>query len=320
MDNNNEIIFDLIKSVFGKPPRKHYKSKCQAAWDCPVCSEKKNKPEGDGKGNFEVNYADGVYRCWVCDETEGTRGNLYNLFKIWGNSEQLEVYQQLKPNIFKNVEQNGKIFTGLPEGFTFFVDGPKRDPQYKQAYNYLRSRGITDEIIERFKIGYTTIKKYRNRIVIPSFNEDGVCDYFTSRTYINTKPPYLNPDSPKEDIIFNSSLVDWNSDIYLVEGGLDHIVTPNSIPMLGKKISEKLWGELYEYATKNVVVALDPDAIKNAKNIYRKLDGGKLKDRIRILIYDCDDDLADLHKKLPIDEFNKLLKEYIKLKEYELGD
>lgn len=316
--NENLIIFDLVKSVFGKKPRTHYKSKCQAAWDCPVCSAIKNKPDGDGKGNFEVNYGDEVFKCWVCSETEGTKGSLYKFFKTWGTPEQLQLYRELRPNIIKNFKSDRPSFGGLPEGFISFVDGAKRDLQYKQAYNYIKSRGITDDIIEKFNIGYTIVGKYRNRIVIPSKNDSDEYDYFTARTFINTKPSYLNPESPKEEIIFNSRFIDWDADIYLVEGGLDHVVTPNSIPMLGKKMSPKLWDELYEFATKNIIICLDPDAIEDAIKIYRQLDGGKLLGRIRILEYnDPDSDLCQLYKELTKEEFNNIIKKYRKLKDYE---
>ncbi len=39
----------------------------------------------------------------------------------------------------------------LPEGFTLFKDSSPVYPVRRQAYNYLKNRGITDEIIEKYK-------------------------------------------------------------------------------------------------------------------------------------------------------------------------
>ena len=47
-----------------------------------------NNPKGfdtlDGKGNLEVNYVKGVYKCWACSETHETHGSINKLFWKWG--------------------------------------------------------------------------------------------------------------------------------------------------------------------------------------------------------------------------------------------
>jgi len=42
------------------------KNKQQYSFDCPTCSAEKGEYEGDGKGNLEINLAEGVYHCWAC--------------------------------------------------------------------------------------------------------------------------------------------------------------------------------------------------------------------------------------------------------------
>ena len=56
---------------------------------------------------------------------------------------------------------------------------------------------------------------------------------------------YLNPITSKEDIIFNEDKIDWNKNLFLVEGVFDSLFIPNSIPMLGKVMSDKLWEAIY---------------------------------------------------------------------------
>jgi hypothetical protein len=54
----------------------------------------------------------------------------------------------------------------------------------------------------------------------------------------------MNPEVEKDKIIFNEHLIDWDRDIFLVEGAFDSIFLNNSIPMLGKSISQHLFQTL----------------------------------------------------------------------------
>ena len=78
-------------------------------------------------------------------------------------------------------------------------------------------------------------------------------------------------------------LIDWEKDVYLVEGVFDGFFLPNSIPMLGKHMSELLFNTLYDKVKKNIIIALDGDAWDNALKLYRELNGGKLYGKIKIV-------------------------------------
>ena len=128
----------------------------------------------------------------------------------------------------------------LPTHYLNLQESNPNSLLYKQAWNYLtKSRGLTKDIIDKYKIGYTVGGKYDSRIIIPSYDINDELNYWVGRTYVNQKPKYLNPDSDKEVIIFNECCLNWDSDIYLVEGPFDHIVVHNSVPLLGKKISNQ---------------------------------------------------------------------------------
>ncbi len=316
MENNNSgFIFDILTQILGEP-KTHYATKGQASWNCPVCDMGRNK------SNFEVNYYKDVYQCWSCGESEGTHGSIYKLIKIWGNKQQLSNYLLLRPDVIKKKvinEEDLKIFTGLPEGYTKFSEDNPESIYYKQAHNYLiKERGITDEIINKYDIGYTVKGKFHHRIIIPSYGPDGEVNYFSARSYVGAKRKYDNPEAPKEKIIFNEYFVDWDKDIFLVEGAFDHIVVPNSITMLGKKMSDLLWETLYDKATADIIIAYDPDAMDSIKKLYKQLDGGKLKGHVKALFYKSEYDLCDLHKRLSPDDFQKLLQSARQIKESKL--
>ena len=106
---------------------------------------------------------------------------------------------------------------------------------------------------------------------------------------------YKNPEFPKEEIIFNESKIDWGKDIYLVEGVFDMLFLENSIPILGKSVSDKLWSTLYDNCKSNVIICLDGDAWADAEKLYRKLDGGRLNGKIRLIKMPEDKDVAELN-------------------------
>ena len=98
----------------------------------------------------------------------------------------------------------------------------------------------------------------------------------------------------KDKIIFNENLIDWEKDIFLVEGVFDGFFLPNSIPMLGKHMSELLFNSLYNKAKKNIIISLDGDAWDNATRLYEELNGGELYGKIKILKLPKDKDVCDL--------------------------
>ena len=119
-------------------------------------------------------------------------------------------------------------------------------------------------------------------------------NYFVSRSYVGHKNKYKNPEAEKDKIIFNEHLINWEEDVYLVEGVFDMFFINNSIPVLGKNVSDKLWEKLYDNCKKNIIICLDGDAWDDAQKLYRKLDGGVLTTRIRLIKLPKDKDVGEL--------------------------
>jgi DNA primase len=294
-----EVLVELLTDVLGKP-KQHYESKGQISFDCPVCSEEKGLDRGDGKGNLEINYSKHVYKCWSCGDTHGTHGPLGKLFDNFGTKKQKKVYELIKPEEFK-VEEIKRPKLRLPEGYTKFSDSNPRFIPHIEAYRYLTSRGITDDMIEKYNIGYTVSGDYAYRIVIPSYNIHGVLNYFVARSFVPKKIKYKNPPVPKDEIIFNEGLIDWNEDIYLVEGAFDAFFLKNPLVMLGKKMSQLIFQNLYDRANSNIIICVDGDAWDDGLKLYHELNGGRLYNKIKIVKLPKDKDVCDL--KGNIDEY-----------------
>lgn len=291
MEDRNEVLVELIRDVLGDE-KQHYDSKGQISFDCPVCAVEKGV-DGDGKGNLEVNYLRGVYKCWACAETNGTQGVLGKLFDQFGSKKQRQLWELLKPEE-EGEKQKPKINVRLPQGYTRFKDSNIRFIPHREAINYLYSRGITDSMIENYDIGYTVTGDYSYRIIVPSYDIEEELNYFVGRSWVPKKMKYKNPAVPKDEIIFNESRIDWDKDVYLCEGVFDAFFLPNPIPMLGKMLSNKLFETLYDKAQGEIHICLDGDAWDNAFRLYHNLNGGRLYNRIKIIKLPKDKDVCDL--------------------------
>jgi DNA primase len=302
-------VVDILEDVLGEY-RNHNDYRGQISFSCPTCSYDIKGLDGlDGKGNLEINYKRGVYKCWVCAETHDTHGSLYKLIKKFGNPRQLKKYMLLRPD--DNGEIGNRVYkkVRLPKEFIAFKDassGLKMTPHYRKAFNYINKRNITDTMLQMYNIGFCYHGEYENRIIIPSYDSEHNINYFIARSYLDkAKMKYKNPEAQKEIIIFNECLINWDEPIYIVEGAFDSIFLPNAIPMLGKFMSEHLFLKLYDNA-KKITIVLDPDAWGDAERLYHKLNCGKLMGKIWIIRLNGNQDIADLQGKINQDDIKQL--------------
>jgi len=291
MTDEREIIVEMLCDILGDE-KLHYENHGQISFNCPVCDDGRNK------GNLEINYLQHVYKCWSCGDSEDTHGPLGKLIDLYGNKKHKKLYKLFQPEDTKNREKPKQTLR-LPEGFILFKDSNPRYPVRQQAYNYLKSRGIGDDLIEKYGIGFCDKGSHIGRIVVPSYDLNGQLNYYIARSWDpESKSKYKNPKAEKDKIIFNESLVEWKNDVYLVEGVFDGFFLPNSIPMLGKHLSELLFNTLYEKCEGNIIIALDGDAWENAVKLYHELNGGKLYGKIKIVKLPKDKDVCDLGGKI----------------------
>jgi DNA primase len=168
------------------------------------------------------------------------------------------------------VSGEGKAKVQLPEEFISLCSD-KIPATGTYAYRYLSSRGVTKADILKWKIGYCFSGEYRNRIIVPSFDDDGDCSYFIARSYTGDSYKYKNPRSSK-DIVFNELFINWNKDLVIVEGVFDALVAGNAVPILGSTLRSN--SDLIRKIVLNdtpIYIALDPDARKKENRIIQML-------------------------------------------------
>jgi DNA primase len=136
-----------------------------------------------------------------------------------------------------------------------------------QAKSFLHKRGITDVDIKKYKIGFCDSGLYEGRIIIPSYDDKGLLNYFVGRSFVGEKMKYKNPNVSRDIIPFDWYIA-WSKPIVLCEGVFDAMsIRSNAIPMLSKKPSKSLLQKIFEKNVKTIYIALDDDAKKDAYNM-----------------------------------------------------
>lgn len=300
-----ERIYLILASFLGESKQGGYdSSQTQYQFNCPSCADEKGGV--DNKYNLEISLAldKMMYHCWSC----GISGTISKLIRMYGAKADLKSYMQIIDGIRKSKLYDINLFTGtttsevfkpaihLPK--TFKKINLKTCSNYKVA-KYLIGRGIDQEIIDKYNIGYTegeeTLPGWKYRIIVPSYDEFGVLNFYVGRDYIgegkkspfsspwNTqRPKYKNCEADKKEIIFNEHLINWDATIYLCEGIFDSLVFDNAIPLMGKALNDEfyLYRQICKLATGKIVIALDGDTKEiESLNIYKLLND-RFKDRI----------------------------------------
>ena len=259
----------LLKDVLGA----YYSSNDEYLFHCPFCDHYKKK--------LSVNLEKNKFKCWVCD----TSGNsLLYIFKKFGNIHQLTEWKRLNnitdfseiedklKHLFEKPEEEELPKFKLPKEFTSLANRVL-PISCVDAKSYLKKRRIYSKDILYWKIGYCSKGHYAGRLIIPSFDLSGNVNYFVARAYNGNWKKYLNPEVPKNKIIFNELFVDFKQPIILVEGVFDAVVAgENSIPILGSTLKEN--SRLFQKIIENnstVYMALDPDAVRKTNVIIEKL-------------------------------------------------
>ena len=235
---------------------------------CPSCDHHKRK--------LSVNLDKNAFKCWVCDYCGR---NIRRLIRRFGSYTQLQKWDAISDR--EDVERFADLFMERsheevapklelpPEFVSLAIDNLPATGKF--AYRYLRERGLNNDDIVRWKIGYCFSGDYRNRIIIPSFDDDGDVSFFIARSYNGDSYKYKNPRVSK-NIVFNELFIDWNEDLIIVEGVFDAIVAGNAAPILGSTLrSNSRLIQKIVYNDTPVYLALDPDAAAKERKIIQTL-------------------------------------------------
>jgi DNA primase len=230
----------------------------EQAHHCPFCNHHKKK--------LQVNLDTQRWHCWVCDSKGRSIQSLLRKLNvdIRDLNRLKDIYGEDDYTLVEKDEYVAKL--QLPSEFKQLHFKPKGfNPEYNQAINYLKERGITQADIVKYNIGYCSEGLYFGRVIVPSYDENGDLNYFVARSYYKEeRMKYKNPPVNRDVIVFDNQ-INWNEPITLVEGVFDSFsVKRNCIPLLGKFLLNKLKNKIIEKGVKDITILLDSDAITDS--------------------------------------------------------
>ena len=256
---NTALLF-LLESILGKGQAT---SKGNFAFKCPFCVHHKPKLEINLRTTAK---RENFWHCWICSAKGKTLLSLFKKMKAPSNKiEELNIL--IVPDNTKNIELSA---IQLPKEFISLIDTTKLDKilqiELKHVLKFLKSRGLTQDDIIKYNIGFCKEGKYGSRIIIPSYDNNKKLNYFIARDYKGETPQkYKNPPVAAKDVIGFELYINWDAPIILVEGMFDALtIKRNVIPLFGKAIHGKLMEKLVKSSVDRIYIALDQDARRDA--------------------------------------------------------
>jgi DNA primase len=166
----------------------------------------------------------------------------------------------------------------LPEDYVSIIKGTK-------AHGYLMERGISDEQIAFYQIGFGTqdlrevdsAERHKfagsGRIIFPDFDSDGRCIYWVARTYMGHKIKYKNPArSNARDQVYNLAKASQFTACIIAEGVISAIACGyNGVATYGKEVTKEQVSMLVAAAFDHYIVAHDGDARRTSLTLAQRL-------------------------------------------------
>ncbi len=260
-----ETIISVLNKLLNQTPK--IRKGTDAVYHCPSCKHYKRK--------LEINLHTGKYNCWVCGFSGTSFKTLFKklnapseYYTCIGLSQKSFSKKPITDFVisFEDEPEEQKIVR-LPKEFKP-ISEPVNELEYKHAVKYLKSRNITKNDIVRYNIGYCTEGDLKNRVVIPSYDCNGTLNFYTARSFFETKGLKYVSCSASKNIIGFELFINFEQPITLVEGPFDAIAVKNNcIPLFGKTMSKQLKLKLLENDVPMVHILLDNDAIKDSIKI-----------------------------------------------------
>ena len=232
--------------------------------NCPFCN--------DHKLHLYINEEKGVFHCFRCE----TSGPVERLFLFLEGEEQAFAS---RPAPQYRIDDEHLDLVELPEGYSSdFL----RSEEGRQALQYLQSRGIDEDTIRMYSIGFCATGKYRGRIIVPIFHR-GILVSFVARAYHEgLTPKVLNPSQDEapapSNFLFNLDRAVFFPSVVIVEGVFDALTTGVidgrycAVATFGKHLTDNQIQLLLLSGFEEVVFAWDTrDAIPQILSYARKL-------------------------------------------------
>jgi DNA primase len=290
----NQFVHENCERVTVSQDGTHFHARC------PLCGDSKKSLS---KKRFHVDWSPArcIFQCFNCGES-GNFLQLYAKINHISNSEAYKILHKFDYEDFKKSLQrpSGKLqHTKTNKIKKVSCNYILEDCINKQSEGYIATKGLEvlksfrsdRQIPEEYPIYFAYQGKFKNRIIIPIFENNDIV-YFQARRLPGTdiQPKYINPDSEKSMVVLNESKFNPLMYIIVTEGLLDAFSAGvQATTCLGKEISDEFIELLLSKTEKGVIVAFDndEDGIKSLKKFmygWRKKKANKYAKKVKYFL------------------------------------
>lgn len=254
----SEVRLRYVISKFGRDYVVANKQSSEITYHCPFCPSL-GKRNDDRKLYVNVNKL--LWHCKRCDSAGSLNQGSSDLYSVDMYN---DIVRWLDPSSCREDEDMESDFYHIPE--FKIVD-------YKDSipYEYMKSRGFSDEDMEKYSIRISGVDEFIGRVVIPNkIISNNWTDMYSARSYVGHSNKYKNPsNSKKSRILFNYDNIPDNPDYMILnEGMLDSIIAGDfSVASFGKNLSNEQKRLIIQKNPKKLYVSFDSDAKDNAINV-----------------------------------------------------
>ena len=138
---------DLIVSIFGEGSTSGDGK--DIAVFCPIC---KKSPKSKKKRKLSISIETGIYHCWVCESKGKSLAKLIK-YEIPNFKDLEKVREFFGSEITEGESAEEEVRLSLPEDFRLVTVENVRSSRIIKKY--LFNRGMTEEDLYRFKVGFS---------------------------------------------------------------------------------------------------------------------------------------------------------------------
>ena len=256
----------FLKRVFGSCELDRRQQ--NGIFSCPECGH-------GNKKKFYINLDTWQCHCWSC----GLKGKtVLPVLKKYGTREDVDVFLKYSGSSKKIGDMPASEIEDkirLPDDFILLADFQKSiDPDIRSCISYLRSRGMNERDLWRYRLGTSRSGRFKRRVIVPSFDLFGELNYFVTRAIDKSvRRKYINSNNNKKNIVFNEIDIDWSKEVVIVEGPFDMFKAgENSTCMLGSSLRDDylLFSRIVSNQTP-VILAMDSDMKQKEQEIAKLL-------------------------------------------------
>jgi DNA primase len=216
----------------------------------------------------EVSKETGIFWCFSCQESKQLVEVIMHATKrSYFESMRLIDSKADKRNLIDQINSTlEKVTTFVQYDLDMIEKLHKNVFENQKAIEYFKSRGITKDSVERYKLGYSTSQ---DMVTIPVYSPDGICLGFVGRS-IQGKRFKNSTNLPKSKTLFNLSRNKRVDKVFVVESSFDAIrieqVGGHAVATLGATISKEQRKLLKQYFNQVIALGDNDEAGQNMSN------------------------------------------------------